>query len=80
MTVQSQTLGPAPPAERRTTFLRLFAAAKRAIANRERRHRNRKEYATLWHLSDAQLRDIGLTRADVYALLQGRLDEPQGYR
>jgi len=78
MTFQTETLAPAIGGH--NIFFRAFAALRQAIANGDRRRQHRREYFSLMEFSDAHLRDIGLTRADVYALLTGRGEEPRRRR
>ncbi|MDW6025147.1 DUF1127 domain-containing protein [Mesorhizobium sp. BAC0120] len=44
----------------------LLVHALRAVSNIYRAFRNRREFYRLGEFSDAQLADIGLTRADLY--------------
>lgn len=80
MTFQTETLGPAAAAGGRNIVSRAIAALGRTIANADRRRQDRREYYALMEFSDAHLRDIGLTRADVHALLLGRGEELRGRR
>ncbi len=80
MTFHSETLGPVAAEVGHTIVSRVIAAFGRAIAEGDRKRRNRREYLALMELPDAHLRDIGLTRADVHALLLGRGTERLGHR
>ena len=66
MTFHSETLGPVATEVGHTIVSRVIAAFGRAIAEGDRKRRNRREYLALMELPDAHLRDIGLTRADIY--------------
>jgi len=80
MTFHTETLGPAIAAGGHNIFSRVIAAIVRTIADSDRNRRYRREYLALMELSDAHLRDIGLTRADAHALLLGRGEELRGRR
>lgn len=75
MTFQNETLIAAPAADRPSIVLRAFEALKRPAREKAQRRQFRREYLSLLQMSDVQLRDIGLTRAGVYALLYGKSDE-----
>jgi uncharacterized protein YjiS (DUF1127 family) len=80
MTFHSETLRPVATEVDNTIVSRVIAAIGRAFAEGDRKRRTRREYLALMELSDAHLRDIGLTRADVQALLLGRGTEHLGPR
>jgi uncharacterized protein YjiS (DUF1127 family) len=60
---------------RRNAFVSLIAAGRAASRSLARRHQLAKTRRALLPLDHHALRDIGLTRADLYGLASRRLDE-----
>lgn len=68
------TLDHSNPAIRSTTRPALVARAVNAVSTFYRAWKNRREFYHLGNMSDAELADIGLTRADLHVAVRSPFD------
>ena len=67
---------PLIPATLTSVLVSLAAAARRGLAVIHRWHRARRDYRILCEMDDNLLRDLGLTRGDLWHAMARQYDDP----